>query len=122
MSHTRASDAHLSLQGVTRVYPARGSQGPLHAMGPIDLDLRRGEFFSVVGPSGCGKSTLLDVASGLGRPTEGKVLFEGKPVRGGVPDGVGVVFQEDASFPWLSVGENVAAPAQPRSDGGSTMP
>ena len=102
------AEAHLSLRGVTRVYGARGKQGALHAMGPIDLDLRRGEFFSVVGPSGCGKSTLLDVASGLGRPTEGTVSFEGKPVDGTVPDGVGVVFQEDASFPWLTVADNVA--------------
>jgi len=76
-------------------------------MGPIDLDLRRGEFFSVVGPSGCGKSTLLDVVSGLGAPTEGKVLFEGRPIQGEVPDGVGVVFQEDASFSWLTVANNV---------------
>ena len=77
-------------------------------MGPIDLELRRGEFFSVVGPSGCDKSTLLDVVSGLGRPTDGEVFFEGKPVLGTVPDGVGVVFQEDASFPWLTVADNVA--------------
>ena len=101
-------EAHLSLRGVTRVYPARGQQGPLHAMGPIDLELRRGEFFSVVGPSGCGKSTLLDVASGLGAPTQGQVVFEGKPVQGEVPDGIGVVFQEDASFSWLTVSDNVA--------------
>ena len=99
--------AHLSLRGVTRVYGAQGQQKPLHAMGPIDLELRRGEFFSVVGPSGCGKSTLLDVASGLGRPTDGAVFFEGKAVQGTVPDGVGVVFQEDASFPWLTVAGNV---------------
>ena len=77
-------------------------------MGPIDLELRRGEFFSVVGPSGCGKSTLLDVASGLGAPTEGEVWFEGTRVVGAVPEGIGVVFQEDASFPWLSVWDNVA--------------
>jgi NitT/TauT family transport system ATP-binding protein len=102
------SDIHLSLRGVTRVYPARGKQAALHAMGPIDLDLRRGEFFSIVGPSGCGKSTLLDVATGLGRPTDGEIIFEGKRVAGEVPDGVGVVFQEDASFPWLTVADNVA--------------
>jgi NitT/TauT family transport system ATP-binding protein len=81
---------------------------PVHALGPLDLDLARGEFFSVVGPSGCGKSTLLDVLAGLGVPTSGTVTFEGKQLRGNVPDGVGVVFQEDASFPWLSVRDNVA--------------
>jgi len=76
-------------------------------MGPIDLDLRRNEFFAVVGPSGCGKSTLLDVMAGLNPPTEGTITFEGQPVSGTVPDGVGVVFQEDASFPWLSVRNNI---------------
>ena len=80
----------------------------MHALGPLDLDLARGEFFAVVGPSGCGKSTLLDVLAGLSAPTAGNVTFEGKPVAGEVPDGVGVVFQEDASFPWLTVRDNVA--------------
>ena len=80
----------------------------VHALGPIDLTIRRGEFFSVVGPSGCGKSTLLDVLCGLARPTSGSVRFEGKELHGEVPDGIGVVFQEDASMPWLSVRQNVA--------------
>ena len=77
-------------------------------MGPLDLELRRGEFFSVVGPSGCGKSTLLDIASGLASPTQGSVMFEGHQVHGEVPDGLGIVFQEDASFAWLTVADNVA--------------
>ena len=88
--------AHATLCGVTRVYPG---VTPVHALGPLDLDLSRGEFFSVVGPSGCGKSTLLDVMAGLNPPTAGKVSFEGRPVGGEVPDGIGVVFQEDASLP-----------------------
>ena len=95
--------AHATLRGVTRVYP-----GGVHALGPVDLDLAAGEFFSVVGPSGCGKSTLLDVLAGLNPPTAGSIRFEGKPVSGAVPDGVGVVFQEAASFPWLTVHDNVA--------------
>ncbi len=94
------------LRGVTRVYGMKGSLR-LHALGPIDLDLLQGEFFSVVGPSGCGKSTLLDVLAGLNPPSEGTAEFEGRPVRG-VPDGVGVVFQEDSSFPWLTVERNIA--------------
>jgi NitT/TauT family transport system ATP-binding protein len=81
---------------------------PVHALGPIDLDLKRGEFFAVVGPSGCGKSTLLEVLAGIQQPTAGTVTFEGRPVMGEVPDGVGVVFQEDASFPWLTVWDNAA--------------
>jgi len=61
-----------------------------------------------VGPSGCGKSTLLEVLAGLQPATEGMVAFEGRPVAGEVPDGIGVVFQEDASFPWLTVRDNAA--------------
>jgi NitT/TauT family transport system ATP-binding protein len=96
---------HAKMRGVTRVYQAAKR---LHALGPIDLDIARGEFFSVVGPSGCGKSTLLDLLAGLNAPTEGSITFEDKPVAGQVPDGIGVVFQEDASFPWLTVRDNVA--------------
>ena len=101
-------EIHARLCGVTRVYPGAAGTQPVHALGPIDLDLRRGEFFAVVGPSGCGKSTLLEVLAGLQRPTAGTVLFEGRPVSGEVPDGIGVVFQEDASFLWLTVWDNTA--------------
>src|SRR5258706_15170211 len=97
------SAEHLRLTGVTRVYPALEGHPAVHALGLIDLSLRQGEFFSVVGPSGCGKSTLLDVTAGLARQSAGTILFEGKPVFGEVPDGNGLVFQEDASFPWLTV-------------------
>jgi NitT/TauT family transport system ATP-binding protein len=100
------NDVHARLTGVTRVFDL-ASGAKLKALGPIDLDIKRGEFFGVVGPSGCGKSTLLDILAGLSPPTEGTVLFEGKPFDG-VPDGVGVVFQEDASFAWLTVNDNVA--------------
>jgi NitT/TauT family transport system ATP-binding protein len=100
---SEADRAHVALRGVTRVYP-----GGVHALGPVDFDLQRGEFFTVVGPSGCGKSTLLDVLAGLSAPTAGTIHFEGKPVQGTVPDGIGVVFQEDSTFAWLSVWDNIA--------------
>ena len=83
--------AHSTLSGVTRVYPG---VTPVHALGPLDLDLARGEFFSVVGPSGCGKSTLLDVLAGLSPPTAGEVSFEGRPVIGEVPHGIGGYFKK----------------------------
>ena len=102
---TAAAPAHARLRGVTRVFDLPKST--LHALGPVDLDLAKGDFFSVVGPSGCGKSTLLDILAGLSAPQSGTAEFEGKPIQG-VPDGVGVVFQEDASFPWLNVRDNVA--------------
>jgi NitT/TauT family transport system ATP-binding protein len=106
MSAPAASEQpHVALSEVVRRY-----DGPpaIQALGPIDLAIRRGEFFSIVGPSGCGKSTLLDVLCGLVRPTSGSVCFEGKELHGEVPDGIGVVFQEDSSMPWLSVRQNVA--------------
>jgi NitT/TauT family transport system ATP-binding protein len=99
---------HARLDGVTRIYPPRAGHDEVHALGPLSLELRAGEFLSVVGPSGCGKSTLLDVLAGLAVPSAGTVEFEGRRVLGEVPDGVGVVFQEDASFPWLTVEDNVA--------------
>jgi NitT/TauT family transport system ATP-binding protein len=99
-------DVHARLFNVTQAFPRRG-QEPLVALGPITLEIIRGKFFSVVGPSGCGKSTMLDLLAGLTAPTEGDVYFEGRKVDQ-VPDGVGVVFQEDASFPWLTVTDNVA--------------
>lgn len=98
----------VRLRGIEKVFPASGqSGGSVHALGPIDLELHRGEFFAVVGPSGCGKSTLLEVIAGLLSATDGELAFEGRSISGEIPDGIGVVFQEDASFPWLSVSDNI---------------
>jgi len=105
---TPGDDVHASLSGVTRTYPAAAGHPPVAALGPVSLDLKRGEFFAVIGPSGCGKSTLLEVLAGLQAPTSGSVSFEGSAVAGEVPDGIGVVFQEDASFSWLTVWDNAA--------------
>ena len=103
-----AAAPHVAVRAVAKRFPALGGTPEVHALGPIDLALHRGEFFALVGPSGCGKSTLLDIVAGLTRPTEGEVSFEGHRVLGEPPDGVGVVLQEDASFPWLTVWDNVA--------------
>ncbi|HLZ66845.1 MAG TPA: ABC transporter ATP-binding protein [Aliidongia sp.] len=105
---THGAAAPVQVRGVTRVYPPVAGNPAVHALGPIDLELARGGFFSVIGPSGCGKSTLLDIIAGLATPSEGTALFEGRPITGEPPEGVGVVFQEDASFPWLTVWDNVA--------------
>jgi NitT/TauT family transport system ATP-binding protein len=99
---------HIVLRRVVKTFPALGGRGALHALGPVDIEIPRGEFFSVVGPSGCGKSTLLDILAGLSVPTEGQAEFNGRPLTGGVPDEVGAVFQQDASFFWLNVWDNVA--------------
>jgi NitT/TauT family transport system ATP-binding protein len=103
----RVSAVQVRLRGVTKVFPAATGGKAVHAVGPIDIEIRKGEFFAVVGPSGCGKSTLLELIAGLTDPTEGEVEFEGRAIQKSVPDGIGVVFQEDACFPWLNVHENV---------------
>jgi NitT/TauT family transport system ATP-binding protein len=101
------SSAHVALRGVTKTFPAGAGGQAVHAVGPIDFSIRQGEFFAVVGPSGCGKSTLLELIAGLTPATEGQIEFEGRVIQNEIPDGIGVVFQEDACFPWLSVRENV---------------
>jgi NitT/TauT family transport system ATP-binding protein len=95
------------LNNVSQVFPSRSGAPAVHAMGPISLDLRQGEFFSIVGPSGCGKSTFLEILAGLTSPSDGEVLMDGKRIQKSIPEGVGVVFQEDASFPWLTVWNNI---------------
>jgi NitT/TauT family transport system ATP-binding protein len=100
--------SQISLRGVTKVFPGHEGHPDVHALGPIDFDVARGEFFTVVGPSGCGKSTLLDVLSGMIKATAGTATFDGKLLAGTVPNGIGAVFQQDASFFWLNVWDNVA--------------
>lgn len=81
--------------------------GGLHALGPIDLTIRSGEFVSIVGPSGCGKSTLLELVAGLQVPADGRVSVAGEPLRG-PRDRTAIAFQESATLPWRTVRDNVA--------------
>jgi NitT/TauT family transport system ATP-binding protein len=106
--HGAGPAAALIADGVGHVFGQAAGAAGVRALERVSLDLGTGEFFSVIGPSGCGKSTLLDIVAGLLVATEGQVKFEGREVRGEVPEGIGIVFQEDASFPWLSVWDNVA--------------
>jgi NitT/TauT family transport system ATP-binding protein len=99
---------HVTLRGVTKQFRSSANGQVVHALGPIDLEIANGEFFAIVGPSGCGKSTLLELIAGLLPVSDGRIEFEGRPIAQEIPDGVGVVFQEDACFPWLDVRHNVA--------------
>lgn len=76
----------------------------VHALGPLDLDISRGEFVCVVGPSGCGKSTLVRVVAGLQSPTSGTVDVN---VKDGSANPIATVFQDYGIFPWKTVAENV---------------
>ncbi len=84
--------------------------GELVAVRELELDIGRGEFFTMLGPSGCGKTTTLRMVAGFERPTAGRVLIDGSDVAG-LPSyrrPTNTVFQSYALFPHLSVGENVA--------------
>ncbi len=94
----------LKIDRVSKVFNTR--KGTLPALNEISLDIRENEFICVVGPSGCGKSTLLNIIAGLLEPTAGSVFCDGKEVAGTGPDR-GVVFQQYALFPWLTVLKNV---------------
>jgi NitT/TauT family transport system ATP-binding protein len=94
----------LSVSGVSRRFVS--SRHDTTALDDISLEIKQGEFICVVGPSGCGKSTLLNLVAGLDRPTQGQLLFDGKPIAGSGADRV-VVFQEAALYPWLNVRANV---------------
>jgi NitT/TauT family transport system ATP-binding protein len=95
----------VSLRAVTKVYDSG-----VMALGPLDLDVLRGEFVSLLGPSGCGKSTALRLIAGLSAPTSGSIKVSH---RAGLPragHAIGFVFQEPTLMPWASVRDNVRLP------------
>ena len=95
----------ITARGLTkRFFSARGEA--VDALGPIDLTIGIGEFLAVVGPSGCGKSTLLNVAAGFDQATEGTIRIDGRTIDSPGPER-GVVFQDYALFPWLTVAGNI---------------
>jgi NitT/TauT family transport system ATP-binding protein/sulfonate transport system ATP-binding protein len=94
----------LEVSGLGKIYEA--SNGPVEALRGANLTVRKGEFICLLGASGCGKSTLLRIVAGFEEATEGSVAVYGCEVNGPGPDR-GMVFQDYALFPWLTVRENI---------------
>jgi NitT/TauT family transport system ATP-binding protein len=94
----------IDIRNVRKVYSSR--RGSVEALSSVSLQVRRGEFVSLLGPSGCGKSTLLMIIGGLIPPTDGEVRFEGSPVRDAQTD-VGIVFQDPVLLDWRNSLDNV---------------
>jgi NitT/TauT family transport system ATP-binding protein len=103
----------VRLAGVDKVFGRGDGQATTTALEAIDLDIRRGEFVSLIGPSGCGKSTLLRIIGDLIRPTRGEVVVNGKPADRARRDrDYGMVFQAPVLFEWRTVEENVKLPLE----------
>ena len=100
----------VRLEGVSKSY------GSVQALKPISLDVRSGEFLTVLGPSGSGKTTLLNMIAGMSTPTSGRIWLEGRDVTEVPPAkrGIGMVFQNYALMPHMTVFQNIAFPLQIR--------
>jgi NitT/TauT family transport system ATP-binding protein len=87
------------------------NDGDVTALDNVSFTVGPGEFLAIIGPSGCGKSTLFNIVGGLLRTYDGKVTVAGEPVSGPHP-AIGMVFQEESTFPWRNVVDNVAFPLE----------
>jgi len=106
---TAADDRALKVDGLVKRFPT--PEGVITAIDRVSLSVAPGEFLSVIGPSGCGKSTLFNVIGGLIDGDEGEVTVGGERVSGPHAS-IGMVFQEESTFPWRSVVDNVAFPLE----------
>jgi ABC-type nitrate/sulfonate/bicarbonate transport system ATPase subunit len=100
----RLKRAHVVIRGVAKRFQV--GDGVVEALGRIDAAIEGGAFACLIGASGCGKSTLLRIVAGFEEPTTGEVLVDGKPVSAPGSDR-GMVFQDYALFPWMTVRQNI---------------
>ena len=94
----------LMVENLTKTYIT--SRGRIDAIKDVSFKVYKSELVSVIGPSGCGKSTILSMLGGINRPTSGKILLEGEQLTGPSPE-IGIVFQQYAAFPWMTVEQNI---------------
>jgi ABC-type nitrate/sulfonate/bicarbonate transport system ATPase subunit len=99
------SNAILAIEAVSKRFAV--GDGEIEALARIDLTVAPGQFVCLIGASGCGKSTLLRLVAGFEEPSTGRVAMRGKPIAGPGRDR-GMVFQDYALFPWMSVRDNIA--------------
>jgi NitT/TauT family transport system ATP-binding protein len=105
----RSDDSSILLQvkAVSKSFHYDTTISPNHAvLSGVSIDIKDGEFVTIVGPSGCGKSTLLNIIAGLDSPDSGSIFVKGEYKTSTDPDRI-VIFQEGALFPWLTVTENI---------------
>src|SRR6478609_9641974 len=107
MADTASSEGEFGsvavrLRSVTKVY-----DNGVTALGPLDLDVARGEFIALLGPSGCGKSTALRLIAGLSAPSSGTVDVSHQAGNADGRHPIGFVFQEPTLMPWATVSDNV---------------
>ncbi|MCI5074118.1 ABC transporter ATP-binding protein [Oricola sp.] len=112
MAEVAEGDPHIRIENVSKTFLG-GKKGDVEALRPVSLDIRRGEFVSVLGPSGCGKSTLLMLLSGLLDPTAGRITIDGEQVSG-PNSNLGIVFQQDVLLDWRGALDNILLQAEIR--------
>lgn len=104
-------DTVIAVSGLSLTFQT--SDGPVHALEEINLDIQRGNFVSLIGPSGCGKTTLLRVIADLEKPTGGSILVNGvTPEAARLSRAYGYVFQAAGLYPWRNIAKNVALPLE----------
>jgi NitT/TauT family transport system ATP-binding protein len=96
----------IEIQKLSRTFASRTANAAVRALDDVNLIQKEGEFLAIMGPSGCGKSTLLNIIAGFDQADEGACLVNGTPVNSVGPER-GVVFQEYALFPWMTVRKNI---------------
>jgi len=101
--------AILTVEGISKRFST--PEGVLTAVDNVSLNVDQGEFMAVIGPSGCGKSTLFNIIGGLLDGYDGQITVAGERLAGPHPS-IGMVFQEESTFPWRTVVENVAFPLE----------
>lgn len=104
-----AQRGRVRIDAVSKTFSVDDRADELTVLDNVTLDLRPGEFVSLLGPSGCGKSTLLEIVAGLQAPSSGRVMVDGTMVTAPGPER-SVVFQHYALFPWLTAQQNVEFP------------